>query len=57
MVLKPGVKISILVKTKFAKNVLKRFTKNITIYDGLATVTGTLDRQINDEIISMQPLK
>ena len=48
MVLKPGVKISILVKTKFAKNVLKRFTKNITIYDGLATVTGTLDRQIND---------
>lgn len=32
MVLKPCEKISILVKTKFAKDVLKRFTKNITIY-------------------------
>ena len=33
MVLTPGTKISILVKTKFAKEVLKRFTKDITIYD------------------------
>lgn len=33
MVLNPGVKISILVKTKYAKEVMKRFTKNITIYE------------------------
>jgi hypothetical protein len=43
MVLKPGVKISNLVKTKLVKDILKRFTKNITIYKGLATVTGTSD--------------
>jgi len=43
MVLKQGVKISILVKTKFSKDVLKRFTKGIPIYDSLPPITGTLN--------------
>ena len=47
MVLKQGVKISILVKTKFSKDVLKRFTKGITIYDNLP-LTDTLNHQINE---------
>jgi trk system potassium uptake protein len=33
MVLNPGIKISVLVKTKFIRDVLKRFTREITIYD------------------------
>ncbi len=33
MVLTKGVKISVLIKTKFVKNVLKRFTKDITLYE------------------------
>lgn len=43
MVLKQDVKISILVKTKFSKDVLKRFTKGIPIYDSLPPITGTLN--------------
>ena len=31
MVLQEGVKISVLIKTKFIKNVLKRFTRDISV--------------------------
>ncbi len=46
MVLKPGMKISILVKTKFAQDVLKRFTK-YKPYNTFFTNTGT-NYQINE---------
>jgi trk system potassium uptake protein TrkA len=47
-VLQSGFKISLLVKTKFAKEVLKRFTKNVTIYDSFSNLTGSLDQQLKD---------
>lgn len=37
MILRPGAKISILVKTKFAKEVIKKFTKDISIYESYYT--------------------
>jgi trk system potassium uptake protein TrkA len=48
MILTPGIKISILVKTKFAKDVMKRFTKEVTIYDTIPTINGNLNRNSSD---------
>jgi len=44
MVLNPRVKISILVKTKYAKDVLKMFTKNIPIHKDMSITSGSLNR-------------
>jgi len=46
-VLKEGVKISVIVKTKYAKDVLKKFTKDDSLYRELLLASARLSREYN----------
>lgn len=56
-VLKEGVKISIIVKTKYAKDVLKKFTKDDSLYRDLLLASARLSREYNVFDINLKKIK